>query len=209
MTHLTREELKRWWDAGSAEDRARVLTHLAECDACGALYGEVIEGLPVSPRWPEDRGLVARAYEAGRTTQTGRRRWSMPALAGLAAAAALLVSLALPVISGRLSAPPAGEDDIRGSSLLPLAPVGTVELPVVFRWSSPIAASRYIVELREDDRVLFRLTSERSGLELPEGSAARLVPGRTYSWTVVAVSAAGEEMLRAVPSTFVMPAKQP
>ena len=46
MTHLERDEILRWWQEGAPSDRHRIVEHLAECDRCGALFGEVIDTRP-------------------------------------------------------------------------------------------------------------------------------------------------------------------
>jgi len=210
VTHLTREELQRWWTEGHPPDRARVVAHLAECDDCGALYAEVIDAQPVAPLTPDTPALVARAYGVHRRFQADRgRRWPLPALAGLAAAATVVAALALPLLTDRARRPAIEEETPRGSSLQPLSPVGAVDPPIVFRWSSPIASDGYIVEVRDDARLLFRISSDRTVVELPLEHAATLAPGRAYSWTVVAVTATGEEMLRGGPSVFVLSANRP
>jgi hypothetical protein len=210
MTHLTREELQRWWSEGRPADRARVVAHLAECDHCGALYAEVIEAQPVTPLMPDTPALVARAYGVHSGVQADRgRRWPLPALAGLAAAAMLVAALVLPQLADLARSPARQEEASRGSTLQPLSPVGTVDPPVVFRWSSPIASDGYVIEVRDDTRLMFRLRSDRTVMQLPAEHAATLVPGRAYSWTVVGVTATGEEMLRAEPTAFILSAGTP
>ena len=73
--HLTREELQRWWDHGSPADRDRVVGHLAECDACGALYGEILdaEAPPATEIESVDRSLTDRAYRTYRSPQATPR----------------------------------------------------------------------------------------------------------------------------------------
>jgi hypothetical protein len=210
MTHLTREELQRWWSEGRPADRARVLAHLAECDHCGALYAEVIDAQPVTPLMPDTPALVARAQGLYPGVQADRgRRWPLPALAGLAAAAVLVAALVLPQLADLARSPSRQEEAPRGSSLQPLSPVGTVDAPIVFRWSSPIASDGYVIEVRDNTRLMFRLRSERTAMELLPEHAAALVPGRPYSWTVVGVTATGEEMLRAGPTAFIVSASKP
>ena len=67
MTHLDREEIVRWWQEGAPSDRHRFVEHLAECDACGALLGEVIDARPsdeTSRGIEEMDALKLRGYAA-------------------------------------------------------------------------------------------------------------------------------------------------
>jgi hypothetical protein len=205
MTHLTREELQRWWREGRPADRDRILGHLAECDECGALYGEVIDTEQVeagsAAAFPE---VVPRGYRAYRGPGGA---WRSPqVLAGLAAAAAILIALIVPAL--RHSADPDAPVDrgIRGTSLQPLAPIGAVPMPVVFRWTSPVLAARYAVEIRDEGGLepLFTLSTTSETVALPRDSTGRLKPGRTYTWEVVAFGPGGEEIMRAPARAFVV-----
>ena len=67
MTHLDRDEIVRWWQEGAPSDRHRFVQHLAECDACGALFGEVIDTRPsdeTSRGIAEIDALKRRGYAA-------------------------------------------------------------------------------------------------------------------------------------------------
>jgi hypothetical protein len=208
MTHLTREELQRWWRDGAPGERDRILAHLAECDECGALYGEVIDAEPVQPDADDVRVAAPRGYRAYRRP----RRilgvdWSRPrVLAACGVAAVVVLAAIVPAIldpSGR-SEPDGG--GIRGTSLQPLAPIGTIVAPVQFRWVSPVNAARYVVEVREEggEQILFAIASATESVDLSQEQLDRLTPGRAYSWIVIAADQAGGEIMRAPPRSFVV-----
>jgi hypothetical protein len=209
MTHLTREELQRWWRDGAPGERDRILAHLAECDECGALYGEVIDADPVQPDAAAVRVAAPRGY---RVFRRSRRMfgvdWSTPRVLAVCGAAAVVVLAAIVPTLLRPSGPEPDGGGIRGTSLQPLAPIGAVTQPVQFRWTSPVNAARYVVEVREDggEQILFSLTSEAESVDLPQEQLGRLTPGRAYSWVVVAADQAGAEIMRAPPRSFVVAA---
>jgi hypothetical protein len=205
MTHLTREELQQWWRHGASGARDRIVAHLAECDECGALYGEVIDADPA----PLDAAAARDASPRGYSAYRRPRRifgvdWRVLAVSG--AAAVLLLVAIVPALlgpSGRFEPDGGG---IRGTSLQPLAPIGTVAPPVQFRWASPVNAARYVVEVREEgvEQILFTVTSDTESVALPREQLGRLTPGRAYSWVVVAVDRTGTEIMRAAPREFVV-----
>lgn len=211
MTHLTRDELERWWSERPPAERERILGHLAECDECGTLYGDVIDTEPVRPGTaPDFPELVPRGYRAYRAGHHHFGfRWPSPrVLAACGAAAAILLAVIVPAI--REPATPADPVDgaIRGTSLQPLAPIGTVDPPVRFRWASPVEAARYAVEIRDERReLLLVLSTETESVDLPRDELARLTRGRTYSWEVVAIDPGGDTIMRAPPRSFVVSAE--
>jgi hypothetical protein len=206
MTHLTREELERWWREGLSADRGRVVGHLAECDECGALYGGVADAevAAAGRALPARRDLVARGYRAYRSRRrpSGFLR-SRPWIAAWATAAVVLIAVAIPILRRSRPAVIPDEGGIRGTSLQPLAPIGTVEPPVEFRWRSPVRAARYVIEVRDEGRRrLFSLSSEAETVTLSAERLAALAPGETYWWEVVALGPDGEEIMRAPPRAF-------
>jgi hypothetical protein len=202
MTHLTREELERWWQRGDPADRERVVGHLAACDECGSLYGRVIDGLdPTAADLPEvRRALVRRGV---RVYRPARGWWPLPRwVVATAALTGLVVAISVPLL--RTPAAPVTDTPVavRGSALQALGPVGLVEAPVTFRWASPVTAASYRVEIRDGDRVLSTLLTGDESVELPAADLARLDPGRTYSWLVVALTAEGDEIMRTEAQRF-------
>jgi hypothetical protein len=206
MTHLTREELERWWRSDQLADRSRIVGHLAGCDECGALYGEVIEDRVPAPEPPVAAAgnLVARAYRLyGKPL--GAHVWRSWTLGLGAAAAVMFLALAIPMLRHEGPRDIAREEGIRGTSLQPLAPIGTVVPPVRFQWASPVAADRFVVEVRDDEqRIVLTLSSATETVLLPDDQRTRLVAGRTYHWQAFALGPAGDEIFRAPVRTFVI-----
>ncbi len=197
MTHLSREELKRSWREGPESERERIVSHLAVCDECGALYGELIDvwdlatPKPAAESRPE---LAARGYRAYRPRRSGL--FSLPPLVWGAAAAALLVALG--VFTLRDPSPRHDPGGIRGASLQPLSPIGRVDPPIDFRWESPVRAFRYRIEVVDAERrPRIVLYSDVESIALPRERLLELEPGMEYGWFVVALDESGEEIMRA------------
>jgi hypothetical protein len=207
MAHLTRGELERWYRNGQAADRAHIVGHLAECDACGTLYTEIVDSRPVAA--PESgnapAGLLAHArdmYRAPSRRNRARLHWWTVG----AAAAALIGAIALAAVrQSGLRIDTADHSAIRGTSLQPMTPIGSVSAPVTFQWASPVSATRFDVEVHDDEqRLLFTLASQGNSVELTGDQASQLVAGRTYHWQVIAYGPAGEEIMRAPRRSFVI-----
>jgi hypothetical protein len=207
MTHLSREELRLWAARESPADRERIVGHLAICDECVVLLGEVMDERPValsstSPAASPE--LITRGYDAYRRTPSTVRpigRW-----APLAAAAAIVVAVTATIVWQRSGAPPIpSSNEIRGSDIQPLSPSGTVDQPLIFRWASPVAATTFLLEIADEGGRLVH--AERVPREEAPASAAllaRLKPGTRYTWTVVALDARGEPILRSSPQSFTL-----
>ena len=210
--HLTRDELVRWRDAGSAMDRERVVTHLAACDACGAAYISLLDTVPVeaTPVVLRRDDFLSRGELAGgghgRLLGLAGRRLARPwpAMAALAAAAVLAVAL-LPGLRNTLvtSVPSPEPDTIRATTLLLVAPVGEATVPFEFTWRSPVQATRYRVDVMDDDRRLLRsLTTNEERAPLTPELQSVLIPGARYQWTVTALDERGERLLSSRPESF-------
>jgi hypothetical protein len=211
MTHLTREELQRWWDNGLPADRDRIVGHLAECDECGRLYAEVIDAQPVDAAGvpaPEP-AVTARAYRAFTPSATTSRTWSTRSIVVYAAAAALALAASIPVVRIVRDRWQGDDGTIRGTSLVALEPIGVAGRPIQFRWASPVNAPRYTVEVRDQDRRLV-LTIPTTALEVTLTSdQAGALPTGVYSWQVVASTAEGDEIMRSPAATFSVSAPRP
>jgi hypothetical protein len=212
MTHLTREELQRWWERGLAADRDRVVGHLAECDECGRLYADVIDAQPVDAADAPalEPAVVARAYRAVSSGAATSRAWSARSLAAYAAAAAVVLAVSIP--AWRIAIERWGGDDgtIRGTSLLALEPSGTAGRPIRFRWASPIDAPSYRIEVRDAQQgLVLTLPTMVLELTLTPDQAGTLLPGRVYTWQVVAATVEGDEIMRSQTLTFSVPAPRP
>lgn len=68
MAHLTRDELIRWRDRGSEDDRERIISHLAVCGSCSAAYAELIHVAPAAqtPAYFDPQDFVKRGYAVRR-----------------------------------------------------------------------------------------------------------------------------------------------
>jgi hypothetical protein len=189
MSHLTRDELRRWHDTGAAGDRERILTHLAACPECRTAYAAVGHIDP-EPAGEDYRGFVTRGL-AAYDNRNQPSRWRRALWLGVPAAAAAVLLVALnvrqPVVP--LSEP---STDVRGgTALAPEAPAGAVDRVTAFRWSAPAGAARYRVTVRDAaGREMFSRESAQSpitGIVLP------LRPGR-YAWVVEALDASGQPL---------------
>jgi hypothetical protein len=202
VSHLSRDELVRWRDEGRPSERERVVGHLAECDACGAAYAELLWAAPAEPGPPrlDEAAFRARGYAAGQTRPLRFLARSRPALLAAAVAATAVTGAVL----WRLGPPSApSEAAIRGSAIQALAPVGAVSGPIEFRWASPIVAESYVVEVKDArGRVAATLLAEEERAADPSLDR-RLLEGERYLWTVTALDADGEPLSRSAPQAFV------
>jgi predicted anti-sigma-YlaC factor YlaD len=103
MSHLMRDELIQWRDHGRAEDRDRVVSHLATCASCAGMYAELIRTAPAvqeSTRFdPKDfvkRGYAVRREAAARAWPSFATSWKTWAGAFSAAVVLLIVVLVGP-----------------------------------------------------------------------------------------------------------------
>ena len=160
--HLTAMEVAAYVDNGLVADaRARVRSHLAECDEC---RGEVI--------------AVARL------ARTGRRRWM--ALVPLAAAAALVLYIAPWQGPSDSTAPVLREPGVTTIvAPTPIAPRGAVTSLPALTWSSVPLADRYEVTLfDEDGSVLWE--TQTADTTAVVASTVRIVVGIPHYWKVAA-----------------------
>jgi hypothetical protein len=203
MSHLTHDELVRWRDAGPAADRERVLTHMAACEACRKEYAAMVrERSPAEPA-AVSQELLARGYAAYRAPRAASWWRSPPLLVGLPlAAAAVLAVILLPSARVPVLDRPA-DVQVRGSEIQLIAPVGRVATATSFRWSSPVAAGRFRLAVRDEKgAVVYEATSGLEEAAAPPALQASLRPGVRYSWTVDALDSTGEVLARSVPQTF-------
>jgi hypothetical protein len=205
VTHLTGDELRTWRDTPSEDARQRIVSHLAACDECAATYAELFRtreaGESASRFSPAD--FAARGYGTVAASRPGRVLAFRPrVLLPLAAAAAVVFMLFLPGLqpgSDRV----VDTDAVRGGRLQGLAPAGPASDPIEFRWASPVAASRYVVEVRDDSgTVVLQRETRDDRLRLDPASAEPLRPGASYSWTVRALDSDGEAVGVSSPRTF-------
>jgi anti-sigma factor RsiW len=206
MTHLTRADLTRWLDEGRADERERVLSHLASCDACRTALAEMVRmQVPAveSTRFAA-RDFVARGHAAYPGTIGGAARWKWPAVAvsGLAAALLLAVLSISPLL--RTTREPATiPAETRGGDVRLIEPSGGTRVPFEFRWSSPVAASSYRVSVFDaGHRVIYTASSRSERLPAPADLRARLVAGADYTWSVEALDAGDSRIVGSSPQRF-------
>ncbi len=195
MSHFTDLELRRWRDSGPGADRPRVVEHLATCADCASRYADALRSRPLQAEPAED---VDDFVAAG--LRVPRRR-SLPVPAFAAAAAVLVVLLALPFVLRRRPEAPL-DLHFRGSGIHALVPMGAVDRSgLEFVWASGIAASRYVVQIGEDDRVVFTASTASTRLSVPPGL---LKPGAGYWWTVTAFAPDGHALASSPRRTFLV-----
>jgi hypothetical protein len=205
--HLTPDELIRWRDQAPAADRDRVVSHLAECDACGSAYAKILDVAPVdTPARPDARDFAVRGIASG---PARRRGWPRPVLALAASIAAVaLAAVLLPGARRAIMGEAAPDGDgVRATSVLLVTPVGEVRDPLEFAWRSPVHAARYRVDLKDAaGNGIGTLIATEERAALPAGLRALLRPGSQYDWTVTALDERGETLLTSDPATFRMAA---
>lgn len=211
MSHLTRDELTRWRDEAPPAERDHIVGHLATCDTCGALYAELVRTRPAkhfaTKLRPAD--FVARGYRAYAPAKAGAwtfRDWRVWSTVAAAVVVIVTGTLLTPSVD-RGSKPLAGGSEVRGTSIQVLSPIGIVTPPVTFRWSSPVRATTYSLEVRDETQALVHSAKVRAEeAPLPSNLQNGLTPGGRYFWVVVALDAAGEEIMRSAPQAFVLAA---
>jgi hypothetical protein len=205
MTHLTRDELLRWRDAHDGADRGRIVAHLAECDGCGAMYAELIRTRPATegPIALDARDFIAAGMAAGPQAVPRRSWWRAPAV-WIAIPATAAAALVLMTLINRPSIPPLSEptSTTRGSAVVPQSPTGPVTGRIEFRWTSPFAAARYRIVVRDASGVAV-LSRETTGERLVADDATmRALPRGAYAWSVEALDAAGRTIDTSRPQAF-------
>jgi hypothetical protein len=203
MTHLTRDQLLAWRDAPSPASREMIIGHLAACDECAAIYAELIRIRSVEqpPERFDPRDFVEAGYAAARPPVplvAFRPRLWVP----LAAAAAVVLAVLLPLMRPATDAV-VPTDTLRSGAVEALAPAGPTAGVIEFRWTSPAAADRYAVEVKDPagQRIFYRETREAQ-LAGDAVLVAALQPGMRYTWTVTALDATGETLSQSPPREF-------
>lgn len=206
MTHLLDDELLRWLNRPSDQDRPRIVSHLSGCNACAARYAAVVRAAGITPAHrrldPAEfvpLGLAARGGEGRPQALEPRTRARGWYFAGLAAAAVVFLTL----LVGRPPAP-AVDSVVRGGAALELQyPLGEVQDATQFVWASPAPTSWFRLEIVDASGHLVheaRLRGTRASL--PDDVSARLVAGEPYQWTVSRLDERGETVETTAPATF-------
>lgn len=177
--HLSEELVTAWLDGELVgEERARVASHLADCDRCRAELVAV-------------RALLAKEPSDGTRRRRGRlARYLVPTLAA-AAAVWLLVVPAVRDEGPRLRTPAVEEGAV--PAVLAVAPVGdaVVNEGPTFTWHAAGADAHYTLVLTDAAGALvWRTSTPDTSVALPPD--VPLAPGQAWFWTVDAQLADGE-----------------
>jgi hypothetical protein len=188
MTHLTRAELERWRDTPAAADRASVIAHLAECDACGAELAELMRTRPRSETPALETAPFLAAGLGRGPAPVAAPRWRRLGIP-LAAAAAIILAVTTLVTRGP-GARRGGDEKIRLES-----PSGTVAASdLTFTWTAPAAAASQrllIYALDDPGRPVVDARNVVPPLRLTPEQAARLTRDADYRWLVEFTNAGG------------------
>jgi hypothetical protein len=190
MTHVMREELIRWRDQGRAEDRDRIVSHLASCKSCAAQYAELVRTAPSeqSPVRFDPADFVQRGYAVRNRSRVPSAviplmSWK-PWTAGLSAAALLFLVLTI--------VPPSGYQSGTRGTEIELTSSGAAGQPPVIQWTTDIAAARFRVELLDPtQKPVYETVTETNQATVPADISAGLRPGGVYTWKVTALDSDG------------------
>ena len=193
MTHLTVEELKAWHEHGSAGDRARVIGHLAECEACRKSLAMMATHEPTAASPAISVDDAVRLGYAARKAALGRWSWlesPLVRLAGVAAVVFLVIWVTTPTVNQTRKAP----------TLVTSEGPGTAE---AFGWETPVKASKYRVTVRDDKGVLMFSGETTAPPFRPDASMrSQLQRGQSYTWKVESLDASGTVIGESLPATF-------
>ncbi len=202
MTHLSADELRTWYEHGRANDRSKVIGHLAECETCRkslsalamAAAPETISAPVVTTQEAVPLGYAARKEPASPRSWAA---WLRPAY-GLAAAAVLLLSIVW------LATPRNDDADtaVRSADLMALSPAGPTNV-VEFKWESPLLAAKYRVVVRDAaGAVVYSRETEASPLAVDATARSQWATMADYTWTVSALDSTGQVIAESKPAAF-------
>ena len=153
----------------SDEERKRFEDHVVTCDEC---VKELYRMAPVA------QGMLPRRVSR-------RRNWM------LLAASLVVVAVGLYVVM-RNTAPDERLRGTEGGTVVLFEPIGEVPLPERLDWKIVPLASHYEVTIETTGgETLWREELEFPPVTLPAEVVARMAPGETYFWQVVAVGEDG------------------
>ena len=168
---------------GSAEpaESSAQLAHLLACPRCCRQVASVARLLADA----SVKNQIEHLSLSGRTVRTRRLR-VIGAMTGLAAAAALLLTVARHYSSNEPTTPAYREQSVTGAvPPVPIAPVGTATAIDPFRWRSVPRANRYrITVFDRDGSVVWEAQTRDTSIAIP-ASLARPTAA-TYLWRVEA-----------------------
>jgi hypothetical protein len=188
MTHFTEAELKRWSESGPGSDRERVTSHVVECFACMNAYSQAIrEQKPLATDVSENLTDFVRAGYASRKPKAKLftiAKWAVP----IAAAAAIAIAVSIPRLR---ETPSSNQISFRGPAVQALSPQGDSASVAEFKWASSVSASKYLVTIGEQSRVILTANSTEPRWSASPQLLATLKPGHAYWWTVAAIDQDG------------------
>lgn len=190
MTHLSTRDLLAWRDRPSDADRGRVVAHLALCDRCAASYAELIRTRPLEGP-PPARALedfLARGHAVGagarRAAPPGTLTWHLARVAPLAAAAALVAAIVLPLGQRTDELPVVRGDTARVTLVGPAGP-GVDRDRLVFEWVVPPDADRLrlqVFDMAAPGQALLQREVAGGRYEPSGAERAALPTGRDLYW---------------------------
>jgi hypothetical protein len=214
----TIEELGRLSE-GSIPQGAVVRTHLAGCARCqtelamlrefqSATTGAQEAGdvswitAELERRFGRTRGaapLPSELMQKREPPPWWDRLFGAKPLQGALALAALLVLIVLGLQLPGAQEPELSSNTVNGpvvlrsEELVALRPTGDLHrIPSELQWQATPGAVRYLVKVMEVDRTeLWKTESGQTSVSLPAVVRARIVPGKTLLWQVIATDSAG------------------
>jgi hypothetical protein len=196
MTHLSDDDLRRWRDGDALNERDRVVSHLAECQACTGRYALIVrtrEGDAVEAGAPDV--FISRGYRA--YTPPRQHGWASLLRPVSAIAALLLVA----VVAWTWRRDPA-DSVLRGGesrvALLRPADGAAVQPDVTFEWEAQNAGGcrlRVFDPAKPDAPVVDRHAD--SGTHPSAAERDRLAGGISYRWFVECALAEGGSAMSA------------
>lgn len=206
MTHLQRDELRRWHEEGPAAERERVLGHLAGCDTCRVAYAALVRDNTPSAAADLTREAVPLGLRALPPPPAApARTFGVPAWALSGMAALVVLAAAVMVLRPGPLPSPLPSAVVRGDEIQPLAPDGPTSGPVAFRWSSPLRAARFRVTVR--DEVSHAVYEAAAAEERLAPGVFPLTAGRTFVWSVEALDEGGAVLIRSPERRFTLAAR--
>ena len=195
MTHLSDDDLRRWRDGGAESERARIVSHLAECESCAGRYAAIFRTRPLeTPGTAASEEFKLRGYAAYRRSSVNR--WiSLFARPAAALATVVLIVAALWTIRD-WQAERVYRGGGAGVDLLAPSDGSTVANDVAFQWRVETASGcrlRVYDPSRPDSPIIDRRADP--GAQAQAGERERLVAGVTYRWFVECSSADGQRIV--------------
>ena len=213
------EQLGQYADAVlQGSERSLLEAHIAQCSYCQSELVLLRQFVDVTTRPEQERSVAwitdnlrSRAQEIYMSlpaTQVASAPWwkALFTLPALSRAALVLGCLAI-IISGTLylrrgvapalnTALDSGAEVVRSNAVPPVFPKGDVAMvPDSLQWQAVPGAARYQVKLLEVDHTeLWKIETAMVSIQIPGAVRARIQPGKSLLWQVIALDAAGRRL---------------